>query len=270
MRYSEATITTPAGLKLFTRRWQPAQPRATIALVHGAWEHSGRYEHVAVHLTDADYAVHAVDLRGHGKSEKKPANVESPDEYLTDVEHFRKQTPNGQLYLMGHSMGGGLVTLYTIERQPAVDGLILSGALLKLHSPALLQRLVRFIAGVAPNFPLLKVDGTGISRDPDVVAVYKNDPLVRTGWTNAAFLSILARITNRIHPAMEKMTQPALIMHGTADELTDPAGSRRLFCRAGTEDKTLKLYDGLYHEIMNEPEREQVLSDIVAWLNGRT
>lgn len=271
MQYNEATITTSAGLQLFTRCWQPAEPRATIALVHGAWEHSGRYTHVAEFLTGAGYAVHAVDLRGHGKSEGKPAYAESPDVYLTNVEYFlgyvREQVPNGRRYLMGHSMGGGLVTLYTIERQPAVDGVILSGALLKLHPPALLQRLIRLIARLAPNLPVLKVDGSGISRDPDVVATYRNDPLVHTGWTNAAYVSTLVQITERIRPAMEKMTQPALIMHGTADELTDPAGSRELFRRAGTGDKTLKLYDGLYHEIMNEPEREQVLSDIVAWLD---
>lgn len=274
MQYSEATITNPAGVQLFTRYWQPAEPRATVALVHGAWEHSGRYEHVAECLTDAGYAVHAVDLRGHGKSEGKLAMVESPDDFLTDVdcflEHIREQSRNVRLYLLGHSMGGGLVTLYTVERQPAVEGLILSGALLKLHSRALLQRLVHLVARVVPAVPLLQVDGSGISRDPNVVAAYNNDPLVQTGWATAAFLSILVRITERIRPAMEKVTQPALIMHGTADELTDPAGSRQLFRRAGTEDKTLKLYDGLYHEIMNEPEHDRVLSDIVAWLNRRT
>lgn len=274
MQYSEDTFTTGAGLTLFMRRWQPASsPRATIALVHGAWEHSGRYQHVAAHLTGAGYAVHAVDLRGHGKSEGRPAYAESPDEYLTDVEHFlayvRENTSSGDLYLMGHSMGGGIVTLYAIERQPAVAGVILSGALLKLHPPALLQRLVVLIARIAPNLPILRVDGSGISRNPDVVAAYRNDPLVHTGWANAAMMSVITRIAGRIRPAMEKMRQPALVMHGTADELTDPEGSRQLFRRAGSEDTTLKLYDGLYHEIMNEPEREQVLSDVVAWLNTR-
>ena len=274
MSYTEDTFTTDDGLTLFTRTWRPAaSSRAAIALVHGAWEHSGRYAHVAERLVDAGYAVYTFDHRGHGKSEGPRVYVRSADRYLGDLErflvHVHTKAPDVPLFLLGHSMGGGLVTLFAIERTPAVAGLILSGPLLALHTPTVLQHLVTGVARVAPWLPVFKVDPGAVSRDPTVVARYENDPLTHTGWVRAAMMAVIVRIPMRIQPRMEHLTQPLLILHGTADQLTDFEGSRQLRARAGTRDKTLTLYEGLYHEVLNEPERDQVLADVVAWLGER-
>lgn len=258
---------TTGGLRLFEQRWAPAGPaRAVFAIVHGYAEHSGRYEWTAARLTARGYAVEAVDLRGHGRSDGERVYVNSFEEYHDDVERFldrvRGRHPGLPLYLFGHSMGGGIVTSFVIARKPAVAGVVLSGSALLSPRPA-----------PPPSAPPAKpapLPASAISRDPAVVAAYENDPLVYRGAPRTDRATAWDGAFRLVQEGMESITAPILIMHGTADLLTPAEGSRRLHERVSSADKTLKLYEGLYHEILNEPEKEQVVAYLLAWLDQRT
>lgn len=263
------------GFKLYEQSWFPkSEPKAVVIIVHGYAEHSGRYAYVAEYLCGYDYVVETFDLRGHGKSEGKKTYVKSFDEYLKDLDQFlirtRGKYPEKPIFLFGHSMGGVIVTLYAITRQPKVKGLLLSGAALKISddiSPLML-RLSPIIGFLFPKLPTIKLDSTAVSRDPEVVKWYDNDPLNYRGGVPARTGAEINRATKCIQSQMESIELPLLIMHGTADRLADPEASKKLYSRANSKDKTLKLYEGSYHEILNDPEKARVMDDMMKWLDA--
>jgi len=273
MVYYEAKFETQDGLKLFEQSWHPENnANAIVAIIHGYAEHSSRYTHVAKYLVNHGYAVETFDLRSHGKSDGKNTFIRLFDEFLSDVDLFLKRVQerhqDKNIFLLGHSMGGLIASLFVVTRQPELQGLILSGAAVKISddiSP-LLVKLSSIIGKILPKLPTIKLDGTAISRDPEIVKKYDNDPLTYRGGIPARTGAELNRATKMIQQQMEAIKLPLLIVHGTADRLADPEGSRQLYKRAESKDKTLKLYDGFYHEVMNEPEKERVLGDIVNWL----
>jgi alpha-beta hydrolase superfamily lysophospholipase len=274
VRTEDDTFTTADGVRLFERRWLPkGAPKAALAIVHGYAEHSGRYAYVGEAIAARGYAVHAVDLRGHGRSEGPRAFVRSFDAYLADLRAFldrvRATTPGAAVFLLGHSMGGTIVALAAVADRPAVEGILLSGPVTVRNAPRLFERVINVIARVAPMLPLTKLAAGAVSRDPDVVRRYDEDPLVYRGRMRVGLLAAMLRAARRVDSGIAKMSLPVLFMHGTADQLTTPEGSRDLYERAASSDKTLKLYDGLYHEILNEPERDEVIADIAAWLAAR-
>jgi alpha-beta hydrolase superfamily lysophospholipase len=246
-----------------------------IVIVHGYAEHSGRYAHVGDFLAERGYAVHAFDLRGHGRSPGPRVFVRSFDEYLTDLRALASDLTDryhgAPLALLGHSMGGTIVALAAAERDPRVDAVLLSGA--GLPAPGrgrrLMVLLLRLVGRFFPRLRLIKLKAADVSRDPEVVRMYDEDPLVYRGRMPMGLLSAMFNAGRRIDAETEQVDAPLLAMHGTADALTQPEGSRRFVDRASSHDKTLRLYDGLYHEILNEPERERVLADIGAWLDAR-
>jgi len=263
------------GFRLFERWWLPqGESKATVIIVHGFGEHSERYVHVAQHLTEQGYGVYAFDLRYHGRSGTPKAYVRSFDDYLSDLDVFLERTrarePGKPLFLLGHSLGGAIVTLFTITRKPDIRGIILSSPALMISDEVspLLIKLSGFIGRILPKLPTVKLDCTAISRDPEVVRRYDTDPLVYRGGTPARTGAELVRAIRIIQARMEEIALPLLIIHGTADRLAKPEGSKQLYERVSTSDKNLKIYEGLYHETMNEPEKEQVLSDIAQWLDA--
>jgi alpha-beta hydrolase superfamily lysophospholipase len=167
-------------------------------------------------------------------------------------------------------MGGLISTFFAITRQPDIDGLLLSGAMLKIPDeyPSFLIQLIEIISILSPKLPLLKIDASDVSRDPEVVEAYDTDPLVYRGGIPARTATEMNRAMEVVRERMEAIEGPLLIMHGTADRLADPEGSEQLYARANSNDKTLKWYEGLYHEILNEPEQDRVLADVVEWLDG--
>lgn len=264
-------------INLFIRIFQPGQsPKALIIIVHGLAEHSGRYMHVIKHLTDAGYAVWAFDLRGHGQSEGHRSYVKSFEDYLKDLDLVMdracEKSPGLPLFLFGHSMGGAIATLYTIMRKPAINGLLLSAASLQISAAVspFLVKIAPLISALLPKMKTIVLDGSAISRDPVIVQSYNDDPLNYRGGIPARTGAELNAAIRRIQSQMETINLPLLIMHGTIDRLADIEGSHLLYKKAGSSDKTLKLYDGFYHEILNDPEKFRVLNDMREWLDARS
>jgi acylglycerol lipase len=264
------------GLKLFAQSWRPAneEPRAVLIVVHGLKDHSSRYGELAVRLVGEGFAVHAFDLRGHAHSEGVRVHIDSFDEYLSDLgiflERVRQREPGKPVFLFGHSMGGAIVTLFTLEKKPDIRGLVLSAPALKPGADisGALIATTRVIGGVFPNLKVLELDPKQFSRDPEVVKENETDPLVYQQGGPARTASRLLSALNMLSERMEEVSTPVLVMHGTADTVTDPEGSKALVERARSTDKTLKLYDGLYHDLLHEPEKAQVMADIVQWLRA--
>ena len=261
---------------LFLRTWRPrdgSTARATVLLVHGYGEHSGRYDVLARPLAERGLAVFAYDQRGYGRSGGSPALPRAFDEYVADlhavVQHVRSEPPDGPLFLMGHSMGGAVALLYVLDHGAAPAGLVLSSPMIRLPTPRLLQRAAEPLGRLAPALPAAPLDPYAISRDPAVVEAAKNDPLCYDGLIKARTGAAMGRATRRLGAQMHRLARPFFVFHGTADRLTDPDGSRALYARARSTDKTLRLYDGFYHESFRDPGGERVRADVADWLGER-
>jgi alpha-beta hydrolase superfamily lysophospholipase len=271
-RYAEGWFTGSDGVRLFERLWEPEEKRATLILVHGLNDHSGRYEGVARRLAARGYAVRAFDLRGHGRSGGGRLWVGSFDEYLQDVgvflDHVGGEYP---IFLFGHSMGGAIVTLFAIARRLDVESVILSAPALKAGSgiPPALVGLTNLFDRFLPRAPVAFLNPRHLSRDSTVTESAIKDPLVSLLPPPARTGAELLRATGRIGESMEEITLPLLVMHGTADRLTDHRGSEEFYRRASSTDKTFRLYEGFYHELLNDPEADRVLSELLDWLDER-
>ena len=270
----ETTFLTPDQFVIFEKTWACSKPQGVVIMTHGIAEHIGRYEHVAQTLAGGGYQVIGFDLRGHGKSSGKRNYVERFTQYLDDLaqvlERAKKNYLELPIFLFGHSMGGGIVTLFAIDRRPEVQGLVLSGPSVKVSddiSP-FLQKISGVLSAILPKLPAIKLDSASISKDPAVVAAYDTDPLNYRGGILARTGAELLKATKIISTRMKEIELPILIMHGAEDKLADVSGSETLHKEVSSKDNTLKIYKGLYHEILNEPEREQVLKDMLTWLNA--
>jgi acylglycerol lipase len=275
MPQREAWLVASDGLRLRRRSWLPSgEPAAQIVFVHGFTEHSLRYADVAEAISCRGYAVHAIDLRGHGASQGPRVWVRSFDEYLGDVERFlgqlREASPTTPTFLWGQSLGGAIATLVAVDRRPALDGLILSAPLLKMpdHLFPVLRYLAPFVSRILPRLRITRVRVKRLSRDPQVVAAFEADQLNFRGRFPVRTGAEILRAVRRIRRRMEAVELPLLLLHGTGDVVTDPEGSRRLHARAASNDKTLKLYEGLYHDLLHEPEWREVLDDMLAWIDA--
>jgi alpha-beta hydrolase superfamily lysophospholipase len=273
VEHSEGRFRGYKNLNLYYQSWlPPGDPQATLIVVHGLAEHSGRYINLAQYFASKGYAVYALDYRGHGKSEGLAGHVERFQDYVNDLRSFfslvRGKQPDTKIFLFGHSVGGTIATAYTLNHQSELAGLILSGASLKIgsdRSPILIA-VARTLSLLLPKMGITTIDASTISQDKAVVDAYVNDPLVYRGKIRARLGTELFKIAQELPRQIPNINLPLLIMHGTADRLSEPTGSQMLYERVSSKDKTLKLYEGFHHEILNEPEREQVLTDMEAWL----
>jgi alpha-beta hydrolase superfamily lysophospholipase len=263
------------GSSLNVTRWLPqGDPKAVVLLAHGYAEHAGRYGHVAARLTAAGYAVYAIDHWGHGKSSGTMGFVPAFSLYVDGmgglIDRVRVAWPGKPRLLLGHSMGGLIATLLLIERQRDFAAAALSGpAILTSEPPSKLTIwLSRFLSRYFPRAGVMKLDPTGVSRDPAVVAAYLADPFVYNGKLSAR---LAAEMFDAMATARERagdIALPLLIQHGAKDKLTAPEGSRYLFDHVASADKRLEIYPGLFHEIYNEPERDAVLDDLIGWFDA--
>jgi len=273
--HEEGELRGAGGLALFTQSWLPdGEPGATVVLAHGLGEHSGRYAHVAARFTGEGLALHALDHRGHGRSEGRRAYIDRMANAVADLDQVvvqaRERHPELPLFLLGHSMGGCLAIAYTLEHQDRLDGLLLSAPLAALESASGATRLVgKLLSVAAPQVGLFAVDPTLVSRDPEVVLAYVEDPLVHHGKLPARTIGELSSAVEAFPSRVPEITLPLLVMHGTGDRIVPQAASLMVHDGALSEDKHLELYDGLYHEILNEPEQQRVMDDVVGWIRAR-
>ena len=274
--HREGRVRTSDGIALFEQSWAPTEPGAVVLLVHGYAEHSARYEQTARRLAHDGHAVQTLDLRGHGRSEGTRCFVSAFAEYLTDVKAAllvaERTWPDRPIFLMGHSMGGLICALLVIEGTAPLSGLVLSAPSVMLgrdFSP--LKAAVSVVLGrVLPSFPTVRFRAESLSRDARVVQAYRDDELVFHGRTPARTASEIIRAIRSVQGRMDRIELPLLVVHGGQDQVTDIEGSRRLYENARSNDKSLRVFNGLYHEIMNEPERASVLDEISMWLTAHT
>ncbi len=273
MKHCDAKLTGAGGMSLYRQSWLPdEEARAVVVIAHGVSEHSGRYGHVAARLVDEGYAVYALDHRGHGRSDGPRALVDRLDRLVADLDALvvlaAAEHTGAKAFLLGHSMGGALAVRYAMRHQDRLAGLILSAPLAALDAASPATRIAaKVLSTLAPRLPVIAIDATLVSRDPAVVHAYQTDPLVHHGKLPARTVAELAAAVESFPDGVGKITIPTLIMYGTADQLCPPEGSMMLSQRIGATDKTVKTYEGLYHEILNEPERERVMDDLCAWLS---
>ncbi len=265
------------GITLFEQWWRPTNRpvRGAVAIVHGLKDHSNRYNEVATRLAQQGSAVYALDLRGHGRSEGVRVDVADFDDYDKDLDVFlarvRQREPGKPLFVLAHSMGGAVATLDVITRKPQLDGLILTGAALAVDVPFFKVAGTKVIAALSPEWGVFNLDLHEHSRDPKVVEAGLHDPLVYQDGAPARTARELVNAIDTIQARMGEVTVPLLILHGGADTVTPPSGSKDLYARAASKDKTLKIYDGYYHDLLREPaaDRERVIADIASFIDRR-
>jgi alpha-beta hydrolase superfamily lysophospholipase len=273
---SERDFDGIGGVRIVYDVWTPdAPPRAVVVLSHGLGEHARRYDHVARCFGDAGLVTYALDHRGHGRSGGKRVLVRDISEYTGDFDTLvriaTREHPGLACVVLGHSMGGAIVFAYGVERPDNYDLMVLSGPAVAAQdqlSP-LLVLAAKVLGVLVPGLPVQELDVDAISRDPAVVAAYKDDPLVYHGKVPAGIGRVLVQVGATMPQRAPALTAPLLVVHGSEDRLIPVAGSRRLVECAGSADVELKVYPGLYHEVFNEPERDQVLGDVVSWILQR-
>lgn len=277
MEHRSGQFSGAGAVDIFWQAWLPdGEPRAVIGMAHGASEHSGRYAWTGSQLAARGYALYALDHRGHGKSGGPRAVIDRMDNAVADLGELlalaaRESGGGAKPFLFGHSMGGCVALAFATRRQEEIRGLMLSAPVAVLEAASPVQRMAGHVLSiVAPKLGVYPIDSSTVSRDPEVVRDYDADPLNYHGKLPARTVHELALEVGRFEESIPRITVPLLVQVGTGDALVPPVSSELVYERASSEDKTIKRYDGLYHEILNEPEREQVVSDTLAWLDAHS
>ena len=275
MNHQEASFQDPSGATIYSQAWLPdGEPRAVLLIVHGLAEHSGRYANVVEYLVPRGYVVYTFDHLGHGRSSGKRAHVRRFGDYAatlhTCLGTVRDRYPGLPTFAFGHSMGALITAYYVLDHPTDLDGIILSGMSAQMPediTPATLL-LAKALSALVPKAPVQALESAHISRDLTVVQAYVNDPLVHTRPITARTGVELLKAQARVMTEAQRITLPVLMVHGGNDQLCPLAGARSFYEVIGSADKRLKVYEGLYHEVCNEPERALVLSDINDWLQA--
>jgi alpha-beta hydrolase superfamily lysophospholipase len=262
------------GLRIFTRHWRPqGSAKASFVLCHGVNSHGGQYLRAAEEFARRGFAVTVLDLRGRGQSEGERFYIDSIDDYVSDlsqtIELARSHDPELPLYLLGHSAGGVTAVTYALDHQDRLAGLICESFAFRVFAPNFALKLLEGASHIAPHLHVLKLKMEDFSRDPEWVATLNADPFTQGEVQPVQTVAAFARAGERFEREFGRITLPVLILHGTADKATRPDGSQQFFDEAGSTDKTLKLYDGHYHDLLNDLGREQVIDDIVHWIGAR-
>lgn len=270
----EARFSGTNGLNIAYKSWLPAgAPRGVLVIVPGFNSHSGYYAATGAKLAADGLAVYAVDLRGRGKSDGERFYVESFADYASDVGGLiavaKSTHPGLPVYLLGHSAGGVVACIYTLDHQEELAGLVCESFAFQVPAPDFALAALKGLSHLAPHAHVLRLPNKDFSRDPSVVAKMDADPLIANETQPTRTMAELARADDRLKREFKTITLPVLILHGTQDHATKPAGSQMFYDTAGSSDKTLKLYDGHFHDLLNDVGREQILADIAGWIDAR-
>jgi acylglycerol lipase len=271
---NEERVEASGGLEIFIRSWRPpGKARAVLAIVHGVNSHSGYYGWTAEQLISSGLAVYALDLRGRGKSDGERFYLDSIGDYTSDVNTLvtlaRSREPGLPVFLLGHSAGGVISCVYTLEHQAELAGLICESFAFQVAAPDFALAVVKGLSHLAPHAHVLKLKNEEFSRDPDVVQAMNDDPLIAHEVQPTRTVAELVRADERLKREFPLITLPVLILHGTADKVTRPGGSQLFYDTAGSRDKTLKLYQGHVHDLLNDVDKDVVMQDIKAWIDAR-
>jgi len=269
---TEETFESGGGLNIFLRSRRPeGKARAVVVICHGVNSHGGQYGWTAEQLVKHGFVVFALDLRGRGKSDGERFFVETVDDYVSDVAGAiriaKSRYPGLPLFLLGHSAGGVVSATYTLENQSELAGFICESFAFQVPAPGFALAAIKGLSHVAPRLPVLKLKNEDFSRDPDAVAALNNDALIAHEVQPALTVAALVRADERLREEFPSITLPVLIMHGTSDKATVCHGSEFFFETAGSRDKTLKLYEGHYHDLLNDIGKEEAIADITGWID---
>ncbi|HVL21367.1 MAG TPA: lysophospholipase [Amaricoccus sp.] len=269
----EEDFTGAGGLRIHLRSWQPeGAPRAVVAICHGVNSHGGQHAWTAEQLTARGFSVFAVDLRGRGRSEGERFYVEDVNDYVADVAGMigiaKARHPGLPVFLLGHSAGGVTSCVYTLDHQDDIDGLICESFAYQVPAPGFALAAIKGLSHIAPRLGVLTLKMKDFTRDPEALKVLEADPLTKDESQPAATVAALVRADERLHDNFEQITLPVLILHGTEDHATVCKGSEFFYEHAGSADKTLKLYEGHYHDLLNDIGKEKVFADVAGWLEA--
>lgn len=270
----EETFKGVADFNIFFRSWHPqGSARGVVVIVPGFNSHSGYYTWVAAQLVTRGLAVYALDLRGRGKSDGERFYVQEFGDYVSDVTTLvalAKARERGlPVFMLGHSAGGVVACIYTVEHQAELAGLICESFAFQVPAPDFALAVLKGLSHIAPHAHVLPLKNADFSRDPAVVAAMNADPLIAHETQPTQTVAAMVRADERLKKEFPSITLPVLILHGTHDKATKPSGSQQFFDTAGSSDKTLKLYQGGYHDLLNDTDKATVMADITAWLDAR-
>jgi alpha-beta hydrolase superfamily lysophospholipase len=263
-----------SGLNIFMRSWRPDAPaRAVVVIVPGFNSHSGYYNWVGEQLASTGLAAYAIDLRGRGQSDGERFYVDSFEDYVNDVDELvtltKSREPGLPLFMLGHSAGGVVACLYTIEHQQDLAGLVCESFAFQVPAPDFALAVLKGLSHLAPHAHVLPLKNADFSRDPAVVEMMNHDPLIAHETQPTKTVAEMVRADEKLKQSFAGITLPLLILHGTADRATKPSGSQLFYNTAGSTDKTLKLYEGHYHDLLNDVGKEEVMADIKKWIDAK-
>jgi len=272
MQLQTSTFENKSGFNIYTRTWLPQEkPVGVIVLVHGLNSHSGYYQWTAEQFVAKDYAVYALDLQGRGQSEGERFYIESIYDYVRDVDALvdiaKAAHPGLPAFVLGHSAGGVISCLYALEHQEKINGLICESFAYQVPAPDFALAILKGLSHLAPHLHTIKLKNEDFSRDTAVVELMNNDPLISDESQPAKTMEQLVLADERLKNEFPLIKLPVLILHGTKDNATKYSGSQFFYDHAGSADKTLKLYEGHYHDLLNDVDKEQVMADIQEWVS---
>ena len=275
MEHIEGNFKGVRDINIYYQAWLPDENvKAVILIVHGIGEHCGRYMNVVNHFVPLGCAIYGLDHIGHGKSGGEQEIVKKFDDFTDTLRIFYEMIAAWQsgkpIFILGHSMGGAITSYYLIDHQDDFNGAIISAPAVKIGEgiSSFTIFMSKILSAIAPKMGVLALDASAISRDPEVVEAYINDPLVFHGKTPARLGTEVLSAMMRITEEADKMSLPMIIVQGSDDLLVDPSGAQMLYDKTSSTDKTINIYDGMYHEVFNEPDRDRVLKDVEDWLES--
>lgn len=277
MKHIEGNFKGVRQIDHYYQAWLPdGKVKAVFLIIHGLGEHSGRYGNLVDYFVPQGYALYGFDNLGHGKSGGEREVIHRFEDFTENITIFvnmiKAEQPDMPIFIYGHSMGGLIVTWYLIDNQQKFTAAIISAPLIRVPSNITPMTITvgKILSTLAPKAGIISLDATGVSRDPEVVKAYINDPLVFHGKTSARLSAEMLRAMMRVTAESDKITLPFIVIQGSGDKLVDPGDGQLLYKKASSKDKTIKIYEGLYHEVHNEPERLDVFRDLGHWLKAHS
>ncbi|WP_134679020.1 alpha/beta hydrolase [Paracoccus ravus] len=270
----EEDYTSSGGVRIHMRGWSPEGPaRAVVVICHGVNSHGGQHGWTAEQMARHGLAVYALDLRGRGQSEGERFYVEDVADYVADlagmIEIAKERHPGLPVYLLGHSAGGVVSCSYALQQQDQIDGLICESFAFQVPAPGFVLSAIKGLSHLAPRLGVLTLQMKDFTRDPEALARLEADPLTKGETQPAATVAALVRADEVLARSFDRITLPLLILHGSEDRATVCKGSEFFHAHAGATDKTLQIYEGHYHDLLNDLGKEEVLADILAWIKAR-